>query len=353
MHRTFFAIAALAACTTGLVAQTTVNVPCRRDNTLYQNPNGDISNGAGSYLFVGVTGEPGIRRTLLWFDVAAVVPAGSRVLNVVLKLNVSRTSFFGSLPVQVHRALRSWGEGTSNAPNEEGRGTTATNGDATWIHAIRPGSLWSTPGGDFAPQPSTSSPVAGYGPATLFGGTLVADVQSWLDAPAGNLGWLLKTDEAFSYMTFRFDSRENAVATNRPTLTVTYLPPGASAIHSQGCIGSGGLPLRLDLIGTPVGGNSLQFGMSQGQPGALAANLLAVDFDATGTALYPSCRAFLPLSQSVTHNLFLLDGAGAGSTVFPLPPGFGPIFVAIQSAALDPALPAGFVLSNAGLAVVQ
>jgi len=178
-------------------------------------------------------------------------------------------------------------------------------------------------------------------------------VQSWLDAPTGNFGWLLKTDEALAYMTFRFDSRENITASNRPTLTVTYLAPGTSAIHSQGCIGSGGLPLRLDLQGAPVGGGSLQFVCSQGQPGALAANLLSVGFDATGTQLYPACRAFLPLSQAVTHNVFVLDGAGAGITMFPLPPGIGPVFVAIQSAALDPALAAGFVLSNAALAVVQ
>jgi hypothetical protein len=53
------------------VAQTTVVLTADKDNTLYESPTGSLSNGAGSYLFGGVTGQPGIRRTLVHFNVRA------------------------------------------------------------------------------------------------------------------------------------------------------------------------------------------------------------------------------------------------------------------------------------------
>ena len=53
---------------------------------------------------------------------------------------------------------------------------------------------------------------------------MVADVQSWLDNPSTNFGWLLVGNEALSETSKRFDSRENAIADNRPLLTVNFTP---------------------------------------------------------------------------------------------------------------------------------
>ena len=48
-----------------------------RDNTLYENGGGALSNGSGNYLFAGNTNGQGLRRALVHFDVAGGIPAGS------------------------------------------------------------------------------------------------------------------------------------------------------------------------------------------------------------------------------------------------------------------------------------
>ncbi len=64
--------------------------------------------------------------------------------------------------------------------------------------------------------------------ATLVSGptaAMVSDVQSWLDAPAGNFGWLLQGDEAVGSTAARFDSRQNLTPSFGPVLVVEYTPP--------------------------------------------------------------------------------------------------------------------------------
>src|SRR5262245_48154830 len=48
------------------------------DNTLYQDPSGNLSNGAGQHFFVGDTGQltNNIRRGLIKFNLSGI-PAGS------------------------------------------------------------------------------------------------------------------------------------------------------------------------------------------------------------------------------------------------------------------------------------
>ncbi len=106
-----------------------------RDNTLYQtDPGTDLSNGAGAYLFTGVTNTPSIRRALLAFDFSAI-PAHSHVDSVTLKLYVDRT-VATSETVTLHKLLGNWGEGTSNAGDPGGMGTTPSAGDATWNNRV-------------------------------------------------------------------------------------------------------------------------------------------------------------------------------------------------------------------------
>ena len=80
---------------------------------------------------------------------------------------------------------------------------------------------WGTPGGDFSPDASAAVTVAGIGSYTWESTSqLVADVQSWLDDPAANFGWLVLGDESKSKTTKRFNSKDNA--DNRPMLAVEY-----------------------------------------------------------------------------------------------------------------------------------
>jgi len=106
-----------------------------KDNTLYEDPKGSVSNGAGAHFFVGKTDLELTRRAVIAFDVAEGIPAGSTILSATLELYMSRTNS-PTQPVTVHRLLADWGEGTSNAPENEGTGTRATTGSATWLHTF-------------------------------------------------------------------------------------------------------------------------------------------------------------------------------------------------------------------------
>ncbi len=211
-------------------AQTVVVIDASKDNTLYEEPSGATSNGAGEYFFVGRTHltTNSIRRGLIAFNPAGRIPAGATITNVTLSLNMSRSNV-GDTTVRLHRVTADWGEGTSNAVlMGGGSGAPATTNDATWLHRFFSSSLWTTAGGTFAATLSASATVGGVGRYT-WGSTagLVSDVQQWLNTPAANFGWILIGDEAVGSTAKRFDTKENANVANRPQLTVTYTGPTA------------------------------------------------------------------------------------------------------------------------------
>jgi hypothetical protein len=215
-----------------------VTVGASADNTLYEDPAGAISNGAGAHLFAGMTGAGLRRRGLIAFDVAGTVPAGASIDGVTLTLHASQGSL-GSPVVGLHRALASWGEGASDAPDMEGQGAPAAPGDATWIHRMFDTTMWTTPGGDFDALASATIAVDGPGFWTWTSRGMVDDVQAWLDAPAADFGWLLRGDESMPVTSRRFDSRENGEASFRPALEITYTPlpaPGGLALLLAGLV---------------------------------------------------------------------------------------------------------------------
>ena len=188
-----------------------VTLGSSKDNTLYESLAGNLSNGAGNHFFAGKTGQNAgflIRRGVIAFDIAGNIPAGSTINDVTLTLRMSKTSS-GAQTFGLHRLLADWGEGTSHASHPEGGGALATPGDATWVHRFFNTINWATLGGDFSPASSASVPVDAIGNYT-WGSTaaMVSDVQSWLDDPATNFGWLLKGNEAANQTTKRFDTKE-------------------------------------------------------------------------------------------------------------------------------------------------
>ncbi|GAB4383482.1 MAG: hypothetical protein Kow0022_03370 [Phycisphaerales bacterium] len=203
-----------------------------KDNTLYESSTGSLSNGAGSSFFSGVTAGGEIRRGLIEFDIAAAVPAGSTINSAMLVLNMSRT-VSGPQPLSLHAATREWGEGTSNASGQEGSGAVASDGDATWVHAVFDSAggsiLWTNPGGDFVATASATVSVGGVGSYTWSGPGVVSDVQGWLDDPSGNHGWVIVGEEESLATSKRFDSRENINAANRPRLVIDFTPPAVCA----------------------------------------------------------------------------------------------------------------------------
>ena len=220
-----------------------IEIPPDRDNTLYESPADtpqqqfELSNGAGDFLFVGRAGlDAGfrLRRALLHFDLSAI-PAGATVGRVELLLYQSKAAP-GSPPavLGLHRVLQDWGEGSSEGIGAEGQGNLATAGDATWHHRFWPDTPWAAAGGSYAEAASSSVTVG----QALLGFTwpctvaLLNDVQSWLDAPGSNYGWILVGGEAAGFSAHRFNSRENFVPAERPLLRVTYLP--ADTLMSDG-----------------------------------------------------------------------------------------------------------------------
>ncbi len=209
---------------TAPVLADTVTLPSAADNTLYQSDTGATSNGAGQYMFAGLTATGEARRACILFDVSSI-PPGSTINSVMLTLNLSR-SITDNQVVEVHRLLASWGEGASLAPGNEGSGGETQPGDATWIHRFFDTSFWATPGGDFSPTVSASQ-LVGFtsGPVVWSGPGLVADVQAWLDGSAANHGWSLNGDETVAPSAKRFDTKENIVPSFRPSLRVNFTPP--------------------------------------------------------------------------------------------------------------------------------
>lgn len=209
-----------------------VSILPTRDNTLFEDAAGSLSNGSGQYLFAGITLQPFARRALLNFDVSGQVPAGATITHASLTLHVSR-GVSSIVPVSVHRVASDWGEGASDAVGEEGTGIAAEAGDATWLNTFFPGSTWTNPGGDFQASPSAISNIGGIGFWT-WGSTaqLVADAQAMLDQPSLNFGWMLIGDELDTPPTAkRFDSRESPEESFRPVLRIEYIPsPGTGAM---------------------------------------------------------------------------------------------------------------------------
>lgn len=345
-------LAAFAAFASGASAQTTVSLPCMRDNTLYEDLTGSLSNGAGTGLFAGVVGTGTKRRALLRFDVGANVPSGARIVSAVLTITVAQSTFAGILPITGHRVLQNWGEGTSISGGGGGGGGLATLGDATWLHTFWATATWTNAGGDFAAAPSftIASPALGPGSSSVTAQAL-ADVQTWLDTPSQNFGWLLKTGETLAFQSRRIDSREQSLGTP-PVLQVTYITQGQSAPWGQSCL-VGGQPFAYGMVGAPIGGTTVQMVQGNGPPGSLAANLVALGYDPVGTPLLPQCSLYLPLGPGlVTQSLLFLGNTGTGSTPVNLPAGFPGVTLVWQTAAIDPG-PAGFVLGNAVVSLLQ
>ncbi len=216
-------------------AQTTVTLTAAKDNTLYEDPEGDVSNGLGPDIFAGTNQVPTIRRAVVKFNLNTI-PPGSVINSATLRLRLNR-SRGGSHAVTIHRLLADWGEGPSAAFDTTGAGAPAAYGDATWRHRFYDSTFWTTPGGDFVPAASASTVVSSVGTVYSWTGSGVqADVQAWLNNPSNNFGWIVRSVETTNATAKRFDSRQASVAANRPQLSITYTPPNSP---TGGCCISG------------------------------------------------------------------------------------------------------------------
>jgi hypothetical protein len=80
--------------------------------------------------------------------------------------------------------------------------------------------------GDFN---SSASQSAGFGSSSqvltfVSSEGLIADVETWVNQPNSNFGWIVLGDEPSVQNARRFSSRENVNQDMRPRLTVEYTP---------------------------------------------------------------------------------------------------------------------------------
>ncbi|MAG54770.1 MAG: hypothetical protein CMJ83_00610 [Planctomycetes bacterium] len=341
------AILAAAVAVAPAQGQQVATITPSKDNTLYFHPLGMFSNGVGTHVFAGLNANARARRALLAFDIAGSVPAGSTIVSAMLQLTMDQT-IAGTVNCSLHALTADWGEGTSNAfTGGGGGGAAATPTDATWIHTFNPGSFWTAPGGDFVATASATTPVGSSSTYLWTSNQMATDVQNWLNAPATNFGWILRTPETVPPSAKRFGSREHPSAANRPTLFVTFTPPSASAtINGVGCnVSAIGLPYSLTANGLPTLGNaSFALNFMDGH-----ANGVATLYVAQGLAIPPlpvgnGCNIYLDIASALGFiasgisplGPFPLDGLGAFTMPLPLP--------------LDPAL-IGFTIDGQAISI--
>jgi hypothetical protein len=336
-----------------LSAQSILSLVAEKDATLYESASGTVANGGGSKMFVGRVGANGnfeIRRTVIKWNIAGSIPAGSRIIAVNLDMNVDLSSAFLPQAATAHRVLQNWSEGNATPGGNGGAGTGATNGSVTWLHTNYPSQFWTNTGGDFASSPSFTFDLPGFGPLLtppLPG--LVADVQDMLDNPSNNHGWLFKTPEVLTSNARAIASSEASF--NKPELQITYLTPGQTGTYGIGCPVGGGT-FQLSLSGTASGGNTIPIIYSNAPSPSIGVNFFALAIDPIGAPLFPSCTVYLPLAGTIISGDAFITAGGVGGSNFTVPTGFPGYLINVQAAVLD-ATPLNISLSNSGIMLLQ
>lgn len=220
-----FTIAAACLCLgVATAAADTVTLTPIKDNTLYETPTGNLSNGQGDWLFAGRTLQNFARRAVLAFDLSDI-PEGSVINSASLTLHMDMT-IVGTQTVTLHRVTSDWGEGASNATGMEGAGGPSEPGDATWIHTFFNNQFWNNPGGDFVQTSQAAAFVANDGDYTWMSNAMRDQVQAWLNGTQDNFGWLLLNEPTDPGPTAkRFLSAENPDEALRPRLVIDFTPP--------------------------------------------------------------------------------------------------------------------------------
>jgi len=217
----------------------------------------DRNNGGEQWVNAGTTQNGTRNRGLFQWDLTGVIPAGATILSADVSFEVTKVPGCGlaNSSFSLYRMLNSWGEGAGFAvDNRGGQGAPAMPGEVTWNDRFFGSTPWGAPGGlagvDFVASPSASQYIYDVGRSPYVfasGAELVGDVQTWVNDPKSNFGWMLASDdEGTPFTARRFASREDPFGRG-PILTVDFelVPePGSLALWGVGiisllCVGKG------------------------------------------------------------------------------------------------------------------
>ncbi len=164
---------------------------------------GTQSTNYGSTIKLELDGSPD-RSALLYWDLASI-PSMSVILSVEIIVNVTNRS---GNDYEFYELLRPWVEG-----------------EATW-NEFASGQSWQVAGADGSLDRGSTvlgaitAPIKGLTSISL-NSAGVAVVQSWVDNPTTNQGFIV-LDYINASNGLDFSSRENGTISNRPELKVTY-----------------------------------------------------------------------------------------------------------------------------------
>lgn len=183
-----------------------------------QNAGGEVTLVCGTQ---GTMAGLAKNRALFKFDPGVSIPPGASIDSVRFTLTVTQVpSTPAASRFELRRILRAWDVH-----------------QATWTLRLSPNISWGALGGqvntDYTEVVSASAVLDEEVGSYLFASTAAAsaDVQSWLDDPSTNFGWILMTSqETMAYTARRIASADSPA--DRPQLEVDYTLPPAPRIAS-------------------------------------------------------------------------------------------------------------------------
>jgi hypothetical protein len=203
-----------------------------RDTKLLSN---EADTNFGSDTRLELDGGPD-ETSLLYWDLAAI-PGGSTVQSVDITINITEIS---GASYEIYDVKQAWKED-----------------EATW-NIFASGQGWQVPGAsgdsDKGNTPFGYPDGNNTGLATFsLNAAGVAMVQSWIDDPSTNHGFILQDYSAGNSMDFT--SRETATIAERPKITITYLPGSSQALVEVKVLLEGPYDTVTDQMNTNLGDN--------------------------------------------------------------------------------------------------
>ena len=191
------------------------------DATLYESSQGNIANSKGQYIFIGKTNNGDLRRTLIRFNLSTEIPSDATIDSVFLYLSMNKTQN-AAQDLKIYPVLGAWAEGTSDASSNEGKGTSATDGDPTWTYRVYPDTLWNNEGGDIGEEILFEGSIQGSGSYSLEGtDDFTTLFNQWRKGDMPNYGMMLiGNEDSQNRSSKRFASAQFSGSANRPSLTV-------------------------------------------------------------------------------------------------------------------------------------
>jgi hypothetical protein len=224
-------------------------------DTFINSGNPGNNNGGSSSLFTGTDGHGGNMRTLVRFAMPSGLQGSATVSIVQLRLTLQAlpNGTVGTAAVDSLAALtQPWfqGNGTGSLPGTITVGLACGGAitGATWNQTdCSTATNWTTPGGTVVGSASGQADTTGLAADTAVvwdsatNPAMKADVQSWLDAPAGNNGWrITSSTEGMTGGAQRFYSTD--AGTFSPSLTVTYTCKPSFVDNGTACVATASVP---------------------------------------------------------------------------------------------------------------